>query len=108
MSLHTIGKVVFFHHVGQAQELENDDNDASEEVQDLTTPAVPKLISHREATSCLEDVFSFLESKGNSDTADALSRAISNVESDCLQRRTSPLKVNDLFFKIVNIPFLEA
>ena len=77
MSLQTIGKVVFLHHVGQAQELEHgDDNDASEEVQELTTPAVPKLISHSEAISCLEEVLSFLEPKGNSDTVDALSRAI--------------------------------
>ena len=73
MSLQTIWKIVFFffHHVGQAQELENNDNDASdEELQELTTPAVPKLISHREAISCVENVLSFLESKGNSDTAD--------------------------------------
>ena len=105
------GSFFFFHHVGQAQELENNDNAASdEEVEELTTPAVPKLILHREAISCLENVLSFLESKGNSDTADALSRAISNAESDRLQRRTSPLKVNDFFFffKIVKIPFLEA
>ena len=62
----------------------NDDNDGNldDEVQEL--PAVPKVTSYREAISCLEDVFHFLESKGNADTADSLSKVISNAQRDWL------------------------
>ena len=76
---------------------DNDDGNLDDEVQEL--PAVPKLASYREAISCLEDVLHFLESKGNADTADSLSKVISNAQRDWLQRRTSQTKVSDFFSK---------
>ena len=79
----------------------NDDGNLEDEVQEL--PAVPKLASYREAISCLEDVLHLLESKGNADTADSLSKGISNVQRDWLQRRTSQKKVSNFFFKIVTL-----
>ena len=54
----------FFRHVGQPQELENKNvNDANDEVQELTTPAVPKLTLYHEAISCLEDALCFLSQR---------------------------------------------
>ena len=76
---------------------DNDDGNLDDEVQEL--PAVPKLASYREAISCLEDVLHFLESKGNADTADSLSKVISNAQRDWLQRRTSQAKVSKFFSK---------
>lgn len=76
---------------------DNDDGNLDDEVQEL--PAVPKLASYREAISCLEDVLHFLESKGNADTADSLSKVISNAKRDWLQRRTSQTKVSNFFSK---------
>ena len=77
----------------------NNDNDANlnDKVQELTS-AVPKLNSYREAIPCLEDILCFLESKGNSDTANALSRVISPAQSDCLKCR-SQTTVSDFFSK---------
>ena len=88
----------FFRQVGKVDmNVENNDNDANlnGDVQELI-PAVLKLKSYREAISCLEDVLCFLESKGNSDTANALSRVISHAQSDCLKCR-SQTKVTDFF-----------
>ena len=76
---------------------DNADGNLDDEVQEL--PAVPKLASYREAISCLEDVLHFLESKGNADTADSLSKVISNAQRDWLQHRTSQTKVSNFFSK---------
>ena len=76
---------------------DNDDGNLDDEVQE--PPAVPKLASYREAISCLEDVLHFLESKGNADTADSLSKVISNAQRDWLQCRTSQTKVSNFFSK---------
>ena len=46
----------------------------------------PQLASYREAISSLENVLSSLESKGNSKTANELSKVICQVESDWLER----------------------
>ena len=77
---------------------DNDDRNIDDEVQEL--PVVPKLASYRKAISCLEDVLHFLESKGNADTADSLSKVISNAQRDWLQRRTSQTKVSNFFSKL--------
>ena len=94
----TAGKTVFFRHITRSQELK-DSNDNDEEIQDLIPPVVPKITSYREAISCLEDALCFLELKGNSDTADALSRVNSLAQSDWLERRTNQSKVTDFFSK---------
>ena len=80
--------------------VENNNNDAhlDDEVQELTS-TVPKLNSYREAISCLEDVLCFLESKGNYDTANTVSRVISHAQSDWLKCRRSQTKVSDFFSK---------
>lgn len=91
----------FFHHVGQAQKLENNDhNDANDdEFQELATPLVIKADLASEAIFWLEDDLCFLESKGNIDTADAPSRVISYTISDWLECSTSQSKVTKFFSK---------
>ena len=61
---------------------------------------MPKIASYKEATSRLQEVFNFLEAKGNMKTANDLAKVIYSVQSDWLKQRRSQSKLTD-FFKTV-------
>ena len=92
----------FFRQVGQDQAANDDndeDNEANDEVVQQVSVSIPKLTTYREAIASLEDVLRFLESRGNSDTANDLSKVICQTQSDWLERKKSQSKVTDFFLK---------
>ena len=54
---------------------------------------MPKIASYQEATSGLQDVLHFLETKDNMKTANELAKVIANVQSDWLKQRRSQSKL---------------
>ena len=62
-----------------------------------------KTSSYKEATSSLQEVLNFLETKGNMKTANDLAKVIDSVQSDWLKQRRSQSKFTDFFkFELAN------
>ena len=61
---------------------------------------VPKITSYQEATSGLQDILHFLETKGNTKTANDLAKVIANVQIDQFKQRRSQSKLKDFFITV--------
>ena len=78
----------------------DDDNNANDDYnEEEVAVASLKVSSYKEAVANLEDALQFLQSKGNINTADELSKVIFRTQNDWLETKKRQSKVTDFFTK---------
>ena len=78
----------------------DDDNNANDDYnEEEVAVASLKVSSYKEAVANLEDALQLLQSKGNTDTANELSKVIFRTQNDWLETKKRQSKVTDFFTK---------
>ena len=78
----------------------DDENNANDDYnEEEVAVASLKVSSYKEAVANLEDALQFLQSKGNINTANELSKVIFQTQNDWLETKKRQSKLTDFFTK---------